>query len=131
MFKFCKIDLFGKTSKWVLEIKDLDTYKLWNEKYHTPFFKEGAENIKKRKKTWDEDEAYWKEKDPNGKKTSIKIEASNINESACFVWLNYQNGAESGEIMISSLKRDRELKEKYYKFILENVPEIKGRIEVY
>lgn len=48
MYKFCKINLFGKTTSWVLEIKDYDTYKAWSDIYQTKYFKEGADNIRRK-----------------------------------------------------------------------------------
>jgi hypothetical protein len=68
MFRFCKINLFDKNiTDWVLEIKDVSTYKLWNEKFHTAYFKKGSDNIIKRKQTWDKEKIYQAKKYPGEK----------------------------------------------------------------
>lgn len=53
MYKFCRVDLFGKTSKWVLVIDTFEKLKEWNEKYHNQYLRKGVDDIKTRAETWE------------------------------------------------------------------------------
>jgi hypothetical protein len=60
MYTFCKIDLFGKTTPWVLKIDSLSIYEEYNKIFHLNYFKKGLNDIKDRVNSWNSDK--WKDK---------------------------------------------------------------------
>ena len=55
MYKFCRVDLFGRISTWVLVIDTFEKFKEWNEKYHNQYLRKGADDIIRRAETWEKE----------------------------------------------------------------------------